>query len=152
MKVFIDTEFNEFNGELISMSLVSENEDDPVFYKVYPIQEEYGPWVQEHVVPYLHVHEETNFSLKKYFEKLSLDNDDPNIEIIADWPDDIRHLCSEMITGPGEMIGVPWINFTFTLERDRCEGPYKPVYEHNALSDAATNRANYLFNTNDEEE
>ena len=49
MKYFLDTEFNEFGGELISLALV--REDGESIYLVYPDLPEYGAWVKEHVVP-----------------------------------------------------------------------------------------------------
>ena len=61
MNIFIDTEFNSFQGELISVGLVSQNGDE--FYEVLEIENDYDPWVQEHVVPYL----EKNLAVRKMF-------------------------------------------------------------------------------------
>ena len=50
MILFIDCEFNEFKGELISMALVSE--DGKEFYEVLPCKNP-GDWVKENVLPIL---------------------------------------------------------------------------------------------------
>jgi hypothetical protein len=50
MRIWIDTEFNEFKGDLISMALVAEDGREwyQVTYCVYP-----GAWVAQHVMPIL---------------------------------------------------------------------------------------------------
>jgi len=52
-KLFIDCEFNEFGGDLISMALVAE--DGQEFYEVLNLENDwkYGSWVFANVVPYL---------------------------------------------------------------------------------------------------
>jgi hypothetical protein len=52
MRYFLDTEFNGFGGELISLALVPEHGDQE-FYVVLPLPETLHPWVERHVVPYL---------------------------------------------------------------------------------------------------
>jgi hypothetical protein len=50
MKYYLDTEFNEFGGELISLALV--REDGESLYLVYPEPKDgYGEWVKDNVVP-----------------------------------------------------------------------------------------------------
>ena len=48
MKFWIDTEFNEYLGDLISMALVSE--DGHEWYEALPCANP-GSWVAEHVMP-----------------------------------------------------------------------------------------------------
>lgn len=48
---YLDCEFNGFNGELISLALVSK--ERPSFYKVLPLPEVIDPWVKENVIPIL---------------------------------------------------------------------------------------------------
>ena len=50
MRIYIDTEFNEFKGELISMALVAEDGEE--FYEVLHCANPKG-WVAEHVMPFL---------------------------------------------------------------------------------------------------
>ena len=49
-KIYIDTEFNEFKGDLISLALVAETGEE--FYEVLECKNP-GPWVAEHVMPIL---------------------------------------------------------------------------------------------------
>ena len=52
MRYFLDTEFNGFGGELISIALVPEYGDQE-FYAVLPLPAYLHPWVERHVIPYL---------------------------------------------------------------------------------------------------
>jgi hypothetical protein len=52
MRYFLDTEFNGFGGDLISLALVPEY-GDREYYAVLPLPEELHPWVARNVVPYL---------------------------------------------------------------------------------------------------
>ena len=47
-KLFVDCEFNEFQGELISMAIVSE--DGREWCEALPCANP-GPWVSQHVMP-----------------------------------------------------------------------------------------------------
>ena len=53
MKLFLDTEFNGFNGRLISMALVPEDKTKPEFYVELEIRDQLHPWVRDNVVPHL---------------------------------------------------------------------------------------------------
>lgn len=148
-RVFIDTEFNGFGGELISYALVPEDENFPTFYKVLPyVIDEYDPWVEKNVIPVLNEYNESSEKLDEY-----LNNNFRGEEVVfmADWPDDIKYLSAELITGPGIMINNDF-DITFVIDRNLDEGPYSPMYPHNALSDAAANRENYRYRYSDEEE
>jgi hypothetical protein len=61
--------------------------------------------------------------------------DDTLIYITSDWPDDIRYLCEELITGPGMMIGVPRIVFDM-VRVDAYPTNVKGAVQHNAWWDA----------------
>lgn len=84
-RLFIDTEFNGFGGELMSMALVSDNGDE--WYRVLPALAKYDPWVAENVVPILNAEpvskEEFRFSLKVFLERFD------NPTIYADWYTDL---------------------------------------------------------------
>ena len=56
-------------------------------------------------------------------------------EIIADWPEDVHHICKFMITGPGIMILTP-TKINFIVDRS-IEGVSK--LPHHALFDAIGN-------------
>lgn len=123
----IDCEFNDFNGDLISLALVAASGQE--FYEVLECKNP-APWVSEHVMPFLEKEPITRSELQtnlQHFLKQFVE-----IEIIADWPDDIRYFCQTLITGPGCAISHPPIRFVLdrTLSSDGSSVP------HNALHDA----------------
>ena len=126
-KVYIDTEFNEFKGDLISLALVAETGEE--FYEVLECKNP-GPWVAEHVMPILEKDpiDRDLFQTKLQHFLFSF----KDITIVADWPDDIKYFCESLITGPGEAMNHPPI--TFVLDRKLSSGDSK--VPHNALHDA----------------
>ena len=142
MKYFLDTEFNEFGGELISLGLV--REDGESLYLVYPQPKDgYGSWVKENVVPILwnipsplpgmaYPVEDMQDGARRIQNFLA---GDESPIIITDWPDDIRYFCQAVITGPGTMIRVP--RFTFEMVRvDAYPTTLPGAVQHNAWWDA----------------
>ncbi|MDX1532783.1 MAG: hypothetical protein R3230_01095 [Nitrosopumilaceae archaeon] len=139
MRVWIDTEFNGFQGDLISIGLIAE--DGQYLYCVrHETQNmDIDPWVEEHVMPNL---DKTlynggalwkdDFTIQYQLQKFL--NSYDGVEIIVDWPEDIKHLCDLMITGPGLMINTP--PMTFTLDRSIDGNSRIP---HNAIFDALSN-------------
>jgi hypothetical protein len=129
MKMWLDCEFNGWNGELISMALVTA--DGHEFYEVLRCQEPVE-WVAKNVMPILgkapvpkHIFTDNlQVFLCAYAE----------LTIIADWPDDIAYFCKALITAPGECINTPPL--TFQIVRDLPPEAYAGEFPHNALSDA----------------
>ena len=137
MKLFLDTEFTTFHGDLISMALVSEEGDE--FYEVVPFRHLMcHPWVLDNVIPVLQKEENTyerfQTKLRQYLNRFD------EVEVIADWPEDFYHFSRALLTGPGEMLGVN-SKITMTLER-RLD--YQSELPHNALEDARAIRTGYL--------
>jgi len=137
MKLFLDTEFTKFNGDLISMALVSEKGDE--FYEVVPFRHLMCDlWVINNVIPILKKeeisYERFQTKLRQYLNRF------PEIEVIADWPEDFYHFSRALLTGPGEILGVN-TSITMTLER-RLQ--YESALPHNALEDARAIRTGYL--------
>ena len=136
MNYFLDTEFNEFGGDLISLALV--REDNCAFLYVATDCKNPGAWVAANVLPIIDapgadavlIHP-TSFG--RFIEDF-LDGDEyPNI--VADWPDDIRYFCQALITGPGEMINIPRV--AFEVRRvDAYPTTLAGAVQHNALWDA----------------
>lgn len=141
MRYYLDTEFNEFGGDLISLALV--RDDGESLYLVYPDLQEYGPWVKDNVVPILwsipspipgmayklESHEEGARRIQSFL------SGDPHIVIVTDWPDDIRYFCQAIITGPGMMINIPGIVFQM-LRVDAYPTTLENAVQHNAWWDA----------------
>lgn len=141
MRFWIDTEFNGFEGDLISLALVAESGE--MFYIVRNALDtmEVDPWVQENVIPHLGKNPE-GFNIEwsdditsKHILERYLKQFDGEIEIISDWPEDVAHFCKFMITGPGYMINT--VNrMTFAIDRTLDVESEVP---HNALYDAMAN-------------
>lgn len=126
MNLYIDTEFNGFGGELISMALVSECGKE--FYEVLPCDNPVD-WVAENVMPILGKEPITlewlQIRLQGWLHQFS------TIHVIADWPEDIQHFCKALICGPGMRIDTPPL--TMEVRRDLDSTSEIP---HNALADA----------------
>jgi hypothetical protein len=139
MKLWIDCEFNEFGGDLISMALVAE--DGQEFYEVLNLEndEKYGSWVFVNVVPYLNKDPiaKTWFHTKLW----SFINQWDEVHIIADWPDDIKYFCMSLITGPGVALNTP-LNLTMQIDRELTTE--SSAILHNALEDARAIRRSWL--------
>lgn len=130
-KLFIDCEFNEFGGDLISMALVSEDGEE--FYEVLELEndEKYGSWVFANVVPWL---DKDSIDKQTFQDKLrSFLNQYEEVHIIADWPDDIRYFCQSVIIGPGMCMATP-LNLTMQIDRELSTETSR--VPHNALADA----------------
>lgn len=125
MRLFLDCEFNGFQGELISMALVSE--DGREWYEVLhcgnPI-----PWVAENVIPILGKTPVPQSDFTKGLFRFLCQFD--SIHVVADWPEDISHFCKALITDPGKRIGTP----PLTMEVVRVDSTSD--LPHNALADA----------------
>ena len=140
MQYYLDCEFNEFGGDLISLALV--REDNESIYLVYPELEEYGSWVKENVVPIIwnipsplpgmayRVDQESG--ARQIAQFLA---GDPAPVIITDWPDDIRYFCQAIITGPGMMINIPQVTFHM-VRVNAYPTTLEGAVQHNAWWDA----------------
>jgi hypothetical protein len=129
--LFLDTEFNGLHGELISLALVSERADDPLFYEVLCIPESPKPFVAEHVLPKLEKEPcaPTLFrsTLVRYLRAFDY------VVIVADWPADFEHLCRQLTTYSADSSYVTPVELQLNLVNTPLLKPENP---HNALSDA----------------
>lgn len=141
-RLFLDCEWNDYRGELISMALVPETDAFPFFYAVFGCMKP-TPWVARHVMPVLggkHFnvsHEEAREGLTDYLG----DDDGPPWLIVADWPEDIERFCHFLIIGPGQRIKVPELAFWIAREAGDAAQSQVP---HNAVEDALALRAAVL--------
>ena len=127
MRIYIDVEFNEFGGDLISMALVDQNGRE--WYEVLECADP-KPWVTQHVIPVLGKPPVS----KTYFQHSMADflSGYMQVHLVADWPDDIKHFCEMLITGPGERLNTPRLSMEIRRDIDSS----KAEIQHNALSDA----------------
>lgn len=126
MKLFIDCEFNGFQGELISMALV--DEQGHFFYEVLRCPHPTN-WVAAHVIPVLNkaAIEKSTFQqrLTAYLMGYA------TAHIIADWPEDLAHFCNMLISGAGRRLVTPPISMALCTDIQ-----FDSVIPHNALEDA----------------
>lgn len=131
MWIFLDCEYNDFQGELISMALVSEEGHE--WYEVVPCLYP-TPWVAEHVMPILHKapvrYQEMQSSLWRWLAQF------PSVHIIADWPEDIVHFCRALITGPGTRIDTPPISFDIRRIDSESALPHNALWDARGLKNA----------------
>lgn len=143
MRYYLDTEFNSFGGELISLGLV--REDGAQLYVVYELPKKINPWVKTNVIPYLYtlpatqtnddifvgpVDAQTGANFLTQFLK-----GDETPVIITDWPDDIKYFCGAIIIGPGTMVNLPYLIFNM-MRVESYPTTLVGAVQHNALWDA----------------
>lgn len=136
MRYYLDTEFNGFGGELISLALV--REDAVEMYLATETVYVWHEWVEKNVIPFIDL-----AWAHPYYAPVGMFGEaianflhgDEAPTIIADWPDDIRYFCQCLITGPGQMVAIPQIDFW--LQRvDSYPTTLPGAVQHNALWDA----------------
>lgn len=150
-RFFADFEFNSYQGQVLSVGLVSDS--GAALYAVFPFpkENEINPWVRANVVPIINSVPagipSRHMPIPKFQELLtefllaprslypSDELDDYEIEIITDWPDDVKYLSELLITGPGKMIDIPGISFK-VVRVDPYVSPPKGAVQHNAMWDA----------------
>ena len=138
-RLWIDTEFNEYRGALISVGIVDEAGRE--FYEVLPRPlVGYGPWVAQHVVPILGKIAITPMELQAKLHAFLANY--TAVHLIADWPEDIEHFLHLLIVGPGQRIGPD--RWTMEVRRDLPDTSTTSAIPHNALEDAKALRAGHL--------
>jgi uncharacterized protein YodC (DUF2158 family) len=146
MRYYIDTEFNGFGGRLISMALIREDGRSIYFMLAWgavAMDDGVDPWVLQNVIPILRDCPEPPLVLTEpgaasYIAKFLSGDEDP--VIIADWPDDLRHFCELIITGPGEMISIPGLRME-VKRVDAYPTTVENAVQHNAWWDALALKA-----------
>jgi hypothetical protein len=160
VRYFLDTEYNGWGGALLSLALVPEDGGQD-FYVTLDWTVPLEPWVETHVIPFLDsvsdalvsprvsreqagkalsawlIHEHELQVMARYPDCLV------SLEIIADWPEDIAHLCMLLLKGPGAMVEVPQLTFRL-LELPGFSTAANSKVPHNALHDARALRDHVL--------
>lgn len=130
MNLYIDCEFNGYRGELLSMALVADNGKE--WYVELHRGTCFDLWVTQHVIPLLDgdpiSQKDAQLSLYQFLTSFGGTED---LNVIADWPDDIKFFCEMLLTGPGTSIAPPRI--TMEIRRHLSGISEKP---HHALHDA----------------
>ncbi len=145
MRYFLDTEFNGFGGDLISLALVPEFGDQDFYVSLpLPDADAIHPWVAQNVIPYLRFvpqgvdHQLNRVDAARHLEAYLAHDRDPLI--IADWPDDLAHFCALLVTGQAEMIDLnglrlELINGAGFSAAANSRMPHNALYDAHALKD-----------------
>ena len=143
MRYFLDCEYNGFGGGLMSLALVPEDGGEE-FYAVVSCDEPLVEWVQRNVQPFLnHVPVGLQHPPQDPLEVAELLSSwlsgFTDVEIVADWPEDIALFCRLLMTGNGEMVVVPRLTFRLWKLPGFSTARNSQV-PHNALHDARSLR------------
>ena len=147
MRYFLDCEYDGWGGALISVALVPEDGGEE-FYALVTLAAPPNDWVQRHVMPYLdHVPVglqtppmdavAVGEHLEVWLRGLA------EVEIVADWPEDIALFCRLLTTSPGEVLRVPPMTFRW-LSLPGFSTARNSAVPHNALHDARALRDHVL--------
>lgn len=145
MRYFLDTEFNGFGNELISIALVGE--DDRSFYAIVDCPEP-QPWVAEHVIPFLEQcpvtpHRPKDKKELAYMLAEFINGDaSPSLAIFADWSDDLRLFYGSLTFGDAAPRIRPFM--TAIQQIDYREVTFVNECPHNAWWDAKTFKEGYM--------
>ncbi|WP_041299560.1 hypothetical protein [Hyphomicrobium sp. MC1] len=134
MTLFLDAEFNGFQGELISLGLVSDNSGE--FYGVRQLPKKLDPWVKVNVIPCLGQQPESDDALRGRLAVFLQTHRGETV--IADWPEDLAKFLGFLSKG-NRLVGPATLEVRLVLQQ--------PLYSetpHNALSDAQALNAAWL--------
>jgi hypothetical protein len=114
------------------MALVAEDGNE--FYEVLecpnPVE-----WIQINVMPFLGKEPVDvaifQTKLQRFLHQYK------SIELIADWPEDIKHFCNALITGPGNCLNHPPITMSIRQDLSSSESklPHNALYDARAIAD-----------------
>lgn len=130
-RLYLDTEFNGFGGELLSLALVADAGDWQWYECLDPPGLIWNAWVHEFVLPRFGQAPIPGGEFRRRFVEFIASFDRP--EIIADWHTDVMHFCKLLDGGRFEE-SVPFEG-SFTVIQTPPGQP-QPENPHNALSDA----------------
>lgn len=140
MRLWIDCEWADFQGDLISMAVVAE--DSRAFYAemhVDPANCNY--WVRDNVLPNLDGFSISSAALTLMLGKFLSSLGAPELEVIADWPEDIERFCRALIVGPGKRVSTPRLRFRI-VDGDgaRSDKPHHALFDARALKEHCLER------------
>lgn len=144
--LYIDGEWNGYQGQLISLALVPGKAESKPFYEVIGCDDPI-PWVKENVMPQLGrapksyvSYMEMQMRLEQYLYQYRCRNSSNDwwgygrIHLIADWPEDIEFFCRLLVTGPGTRIDTPPITMEIIRIDPKSEVPHNALWDAEALA------------------
>lgn len=145
MKLFMDCEFNGFQGSLLSLAFVTG--DGLEWYREIPLsyREPWDGWVKDNVLPLMDdiCEPVTENHRRKIIQHAQQDLETwlsqfDTIHVIADWPDDIRYFCDFLITGAGKRIHTPPLTMEIRrdIDSEQSTKPHHALFDAHAIRDA----------------
>ena len=95
--LYLDTEYNGFGGQLISMALVPVTNNNLVsqpFYEVMELPDSIDPWVKINVIPKLRKEPVNNIMFRTKFQRFIFEFVNPIV--VFDWYEDFVHFCNQL--------------------------------------------------------
>ena len=132
MRYFLDTEFNGFGGELISIAAVAEEDETIFFYEAIPCKQP-TDWVAKHVLPVLQTTPLSREEVARRFAGFLIN--DPQPRLVADWPEDIAHVPALLTDGNGKRLIEQKMEFELLAGGDFASEKLSEC-PHNAYHDA----------------
>lgn len=130
--IYLDTEFNGHNGELISMAMATT--DGWRFYDAVRPCQPFTPWVEANVIPKLGIEFSSEEDFRENF--LGFLANFRNPIIVCDYAADIQHFCAELCGE--EYDSTSDYPFSVVVVRTPSGGIGDNPNPHNALADAET--------------
>lgn len=147
MRYFLDTEFNGFKGELLSIALAAEDGREIYIQLPRSPNDLLDPWVAKNVMPFMAGTKDVMLKPSKPVQHKTATMllgmflaSDPNPLIIADWPEDLAHFSSLLILEPGKMFPLPQVQMIY-MDMPEFDSAVMSEVPHNALADARALRA-----------
>jgi hypothetical protein len=146
VRYFLDTEYNGWGGELLSLALVPDDGEE--LYITLNSQVPLEAWVERNVLPYLDtVPDQLRSARMSRVDAAETVAHylatDPEPYIVADWPEDIAQFNALLLTVPGMMVEVPSLTFRY-LPLAGFSTAATSAVPHNALHDARALRDHVL--------
>lgn len=147
-KFYLDTEFNGWGGDTISIGLAPADKSLPEFYYVLPLPTEPTEWVAANVLTKLAAKGYEGYDYEAgeypYAERGPVGRElarflhvygGEEVIIQAEWPEDFAHFNKLMLNGPGSSWNFPDITFKLKFLKGFNPADHAAV-PHNALEDA----------------
>lgn len=151
MRYFLDTEYNGWGGALLALALVPEDGGHE-FYLTLDCSDPLEAWVELNVIPYLNsvpealasprvgradaARELSGWLMREYDAQSLIHYPDViELEVVADWPEDISQICNLLMIGPGSIVDIPPVSFRLVQLPGFSTAANSKV-PHNALHDA----------------
>lgn len=143
MRYFLDCEYDGPGGALLSLALVPDDGGEE-FYVVIPPPAPVQPWVERHVVPYLHsVPAALDLTLDRIAAAHAVAaylGADPDPVLVADWPEDLSLAFGLLVTGEAEIADLPglsaeWVRLPGFSVAANSRVPHNALHDARALRD-----------------